>query len=127
MEYTTEFDEASGICIVRVTGVHRRPDDSIVLQQFAREFGKDRGCFRFLFDMTQAEIIGGFMDTFDTATVPTDPDRKQTEQRIALVYSGDLSDHKFMEVVALSRGYRLRVFDQIDRAIEWLKPTEDNT
>lgn len=54
--------------------------------------------------------------------MPVDQDYKQTSQKIALVYSGDLTDHGFMENVAVNRGYRLKVFDQIDKAIEWLKP-----
>lgn len=122
MDYTTEFDETREICTVRVTGRHRRPQDSLTLQQVARDFGDELGCSRFLFDMTEAEIIGGTMDTFETGTVPVDHDHKQTRQRIALLYVGDLADHKFMEDVAVNRGYQLRVFDDRDKAVEWLAP-----
>lgn len=59
VEFTTEFDEARDICIVRAMGPHKRPDDSLVLQKFARDIGDKRGCQRFLFDMTQARIIAG--------------------------------------------------------------------
>jgi hypothetical protein len=121
MKYTYHFDEASGICTVHVTGKHRRPEDSMTLQQFARSFGDEHGCRRFLFDMTKAEIVGGTGDTFKTGTVPGDKNHKQTMQKISLVYSGDLADHKFMENVAVNRGYQLRVFDRLDKAIEWLK------
>lgn len=120
MEFTTEYDDVNGICIVRVVGKHKRPDDSLVLQQFARDFGSERGCLRFLFDMTKAEIIGGTMDAFETGTVPVDPDYQQTKQKIALLYSNVVQLHQFMEDVAVNRGYQLRVFDQFDEAIEWL-------
>ena len=126
MKYTAEFDETSGICTVRVTGRHKRPDDSFVLQQFARDFGNDQGCQRFLFDMTRANIAARTIDTFLTGTVPFDSDHVQRQQKIALVYSSHMADHRFMENVAVNRGYDLRVFDQIDRAVEWLTPTEDN-
>ncbi len=124
MKYTTEFDEAKGICMIRVTGRNKRPDDSLVLQQFACDFADERGCQRFLFDMTQAEIIGGTMDTFETGTVPVDPDHKHARQKIALVYSEYTADEGFLEDVAVNRGFRLRVFDEIDTAVEWL---EDDT
>lgn len=127
MEYTVEYDEANGICTVRVTGKHKRPDDSLALQRFARDFDDERGCKRFLFDMTKAEIIGGTMEMFEIGTVPVDPNHKQKRQKVALVYSGNLDDHKFMENVAVNRGYNLRVFDGIDKAIEWLKPNPGDT
>ncbi len=121
MEYTTEYDEISKICTVLVTGTHKRPEDAITLQQFARSFGEEHGCKRFLFDMRKAEIIGGTGEAFETGTVPDDKNYKQIEQKISLVYSENLADHKFMENVAVNRGYQLRVFEQIGKAIEWLK------
>lgn len=127
MKYTFKFNEAKGICMVHVTGQHKRPDDSMALQKLARDLGNEHGCQRFLFDMTQADIISSTMGTFTTGTVPVDTDHTQVRQRIALVYSGDLSDPRFMENVAVNRGYQLRVFDRIDDAMEWLNPKSDNT
>lgn len=122
MEYTIDFDESRGICTVRVTGRHKRPQDSLVLQQLAREYGDKYGCQKFLFDMSQADIIARTFDTYETGTVPVDSDRKQLRQKIALVYAGDLSEHKFLETIAVNRGYQLRVFDSKDMAFEWLQP-----
>ncbi len=129
MEYTYKFDESTGICMVRVTGRHRRPHDSMVLQKFARDFGSECACQKFLFDMRQADIIGdGTMDIYKTGTVPVDPDRNQINQRIALLYKSILNDHKFMEDVAVNRGYQLlRVFGQVNKALEWLGSTKDNS
>ena len=122
MEYTSEFDTANELCVITVTGRVVRPRDSILLQQFARDFEQARRCYKFLFDMRQAEIIGGTMDTFEAGTVPADRDRLVRPQySIALLYSGDLFNHKFMEAVAVNRGYNLRVFDDIDNAMEWLE------
>jgi hypothetical protein len=120
MKYTAEYDETNAICIVRVSGQNKRPEDSMILQRFAGEFRAENGCNRFLFDMTQAEIIGGTWNTFLTGTVPADPDRKQIQQKIALLYVGDMSDHEFMETVAVNRGYDLRVFNDHDKAMDWL-------
>lgn len=120
MQYTTRYDEESGICTVTVAGRHKRPDDSVELQRFARKFGDEHGCDRFLIDMTRAEIIGSTMDAYRTGTVPEDTEYKQLTQKIALVYAGDLSDHKFLETVLVNRGYLVRVFDDFTIATEWL-------
>ena len=121
MEYTVGFDEDGEICTVQVTGRLKRPDDSLILQQLARDIGIKQNYLRFLFDMTQAEIIGGINEAYKAGTVPVDPDRQQVRQRIALVYAGDLANHRFMETVAVNRGYLLRVFDNLDLALDWLK------
>ena len=126
MKYTTQYNSDLGICTVTVTGKHKRPDDSVLLQQFARDFGKEHGCSRFLFDMTQAKIIGTTLDTLQTGTVPADTDNKQESQQIALVYARDLDEHKFLENVAVNRGYNVQVFDQIEKAICWLISKENN-
>ncbi len=74
--------------------------------------------------MREATIVGGTVDTFETGTVPADTNHRQGAQTIALVYSGDLSAHKFMETVAVNRGYNVRVFDDADEAREWLGQQE---
>lgn len=122
MEYTAEFDEINLICTVRVTGQHKRPKDSIVLQQFAHDFGEEYDCKRFLFDFTQAQTIGGTMDAYDAGTVPVDTDHKLIRTKFALLFNGDLADHKFMEDVAVNRGYMVRVFNDCNQAIAWLMP-----
>jgi len=127
MEYTVDFNEAKEICIVHVAGRHKRPEDSQVLQKLARDLGNEHGCQKFLFDMRQAEIIGGTLETYTTGTVPVDIDHTQVRQMIALVFVGDLTDHRFMETVAVNRGYQVRVFDSMDDAFEWLDPKENNS
>ena len=119
MQYTIENDETLGICIVRVSGENRRPDDSKVLQKVANDIRSKSGCTRFLYDMQQANIIGSTMDTFFTGI---EPFKKQFERdfRIALVYSGSMDDHKFMEDVVVNRGYTLRVFSDIEEATSWI-------
>jgi hypothetical protein len=123
MKYTTEFDGVNGICIIRVKGKLRRPDDSITLQKFVRNFYIEQGCCRFLIDMRQAQIIGGKEDTFSIGTIPVDTDLKMktTPHKVALVYSSTNVNEIFLENVAVSRGYNIKVFTKIDKAIEWFK------
>lgn len=123
MEYTTEFDEVNEIFIVHVTGELCRPDDSIMLQKLVFDFSSERGCYRFLINMRQAQIIGGAMDTFWIGTIPVDTSlkMKNTPHKVALVYSSINADEIFLENVVVNRGYNLKVFTKIDKAIEWLK------
>jgi hypothetical protein len=123
MEYTTEFDEVNEICIIRVKGELRRPDDSIKLQEIVRDVYIDLGSRRFLIDMRQAQVTGGAKDTFSIGTIPVDKDKKMkfTPHKVALVYSSTSVDEIFLESVAVKRGYNVRVFTKIDKAIEWFK------
>ena len=120
MEYTTEYDDTNGICRVHVTGSHKRPEDSLVLQQFARGFAEERGCLRFLFDMTRAEIRGDTLDIHQAGKFPGDTDYRQARQQIALVFADVTGDHRFLENVAINRGYNVRVFSDTDQAVRWL-------
>lgn len=120
MEYHVEYDADRGVCTVTVTGPHQRPHDSEELQRFARKFGRERNCRRFLFDMTRAEIHAQTMDTFATGTVRVDTDYSQRVQRIALVYADRSADQRFLETVACNRGYQVQVFDNVDDAMTWL-------
>jgi hypothetical protein len=123
MEYTTEFDEVNEICIIRVKGELRRPDDSLTLQKFVFDYHKEKGCSRFLIDMRQAQIIGEKSDTFSIGTIPFDTDKKMKTipHKVALVYSSTNIDEILLENVAVHRGYNLKVFTKIDKAIEWFK------
>ena len=121
MEFDTKFYEIEKICEIHVTGKVIRPKDSIVIQELARDIEEKQGYQRFLIDMTQTEIISGIMDTYETAVVPLDSDKKQVNQRIALLYADEISDHKYMESVSLKRGYKLRIFYKMDEAFEWLR------
>jgi hypothetical protein len=123
MEYTTEFDEVNEICIIHVKGELRRPDDSITIQKFVRDVYIKQGCCQFLIDMRQAQIIGETTDTFSIGTIPVDTDKKMKKapHKVALVYSSTSVDEIFLEKVAVNRGYNLKVFTKIDKAIEWFK------
>ncbi len=123
MKYTTKFDKVNEICIIRVKGELRRPDDSIAIQKFVRNVYIEKGCCRYLIDMRQAQIIGGKEDTFSIGIIPVDTDlkMKMTPHKVALVYSSTNVDEIFLEKVAVNKGYNIKVFTKIDKAIEWFK------
>jgi hypothetical protein len=121
MEYSEKVDQERNLCTVIVTGVVLRPKDSMVLQHIAKQYRINQGIGRFLFDMRGAIIQGKMMDAFNAAAQATTKlNMTSFEYQVALVYQGDMSDHKFMEDVLVNMGYNLRVFDDIDQAKSWL-------
>ena len=126
MKYTVDHDRYRGFCVISVSGEHRRPEDSITLQKLASDIRTKDGCNRFLFDMREADIKGDGIKTFKTGVAPEEKGLDRNFA-IALVYSGSMKEHKFMENVLVNRGYNVRVFDHLDTAVEWLTPTGDNT
>lgn len=74
-----------------------------------------------LFEMSEAVIITGkTMDNLTAGTVPSDKDGSQRRTKTALLYSGDLTKHLFMETVGRNRGYNFRVFNNKKEALSWL-------
>ena len=120
MEYKHTYDDQTGICTINVTGECRRPDDSMELQQFARSFRKENGCGRFLFDMTESHVIGVNMDMYKVAVEPANQNFDRDDFRVAMLYSGDISEQKFMETVLVNRGYDFKIFNNIGKAHYWL-------
>lgn len=121
MEYAFEFDKINNICIVRVTGKLHSPEDSIVLERLALQIYTDHGYSLFLYDMTEAQIISGMMEAFQTADPPNEFAEKLRKFKGAILYS-KLTDHGyFLETVAVNRGFAFKVFENADLAIQWLK------
>jgi hypothetical protein len=73
--------------------------------------------------MRRIQIIGEETDTFLIGTIPVDTDKKMktTPHKVALVYSSTNVNEIFLENVAVHRGYNIKIFTKIDKAIEWFK------
>ena len=126
MKYDVDHCADSGICIVTVSGEHKRPEDSKILQQVALDYCTKQQCSRFLFDMRKAKVTGTTMDVYETGMEPIVQKFDRSRFKIALAYSGDMTDHKFMETVLVNRGYNVRVFDDYDNALSWLTDDGEN-
>jgi len=124
MRYETDFDDADGICSVRIEGTYRRPEDSNELKGFAVTYAAEHGCRRFLFDLRDAEIVGGTMETFSAATPEGDLARSLRSVKTAFVRPKLSEDDRFFETVAVNRGFRLRAFETMERARTWLLDEE---
>jgi hypothetical protein len=120
MEYKIKYDEKSNVCTIQITGHHRRPHDSKELLRIAGAFAEEHKCSRFVFDMREANIMGGTLGAYE---VPIEPEKFGVSKRfrIAAVYQAVTEDDKFMENVGVNRGaVAFRVFDDIDTACKWI-------
>ena len=127
MKYTSAFDSANSICRVCVSGTINAPKDADELKLLARDLFAEHGCRHFLFDMKQADIVIGAMGAFDTGAPQGEMAQSLRPFKVAAVVK-EITEHlSFFENVAVNRGFDLQVFDDIDKAIEWLKSGENNT
>lgn len=123
MRFSFEHDNQFDLCTIRVTGENRRPVDSIKLLKFAFEYYQKTGCTQFIIDMTQATIIGDTADAYNTGVSPKKIGFKAHGPfKVAIVYSDDLAEHKFIENVLVNRGYNVCIFNDIDEARQWMLP-----
>jgi hypothetical protein len=120
MEHTTSFSEENNYCTITTSGIFRRPDDTIKMQELAKKISKESGCNNFLFDMRMADIKSDTMDDYAAGKVPLDTDGRQRVQSIALLYSENLRKHSFIETVGRNRGYNIRLFNDYEEAMGWL-------
>jgi hypothetical protein len=124
MEYSVEYDEDSDVCEVQISGLHKRPEDSQELLRLAGSFAAKHGCFRFLFDLRKANIVGGTMDAYEIV-IDHAKFGVSTFFRIAAVYQAITDDVQFMENLGANRGAAsYKVFDDIDVAREWIAKKE---
>jgi hypothetical protein len=120
MEYKTDVNLGARICLIHVTGRIKRPDDSLMLQQLARGIDEEQGIRKFLFNMTEAQVVGESIDALQVGIMPTDPNLKMRSHRTALVYSQLTAENRLMEDALADRGYNVRVFYSLGEANEWL-------
>jgi hypothetical protein len=120
MKYISTVDNATNICTVRIMGQFHRPKDADEMKRFAAKINAQHGCHRFLFDMREAEILGGTADIHTAASPHGDLAHSVRLFRVAVLVPQINDDELFFETVAVNRGFQLHVFDDLDKGIHWL-------
>ena len=93
-----------------------------VIKEVAPEVAKlseETGCRLLLNDMSKATIAMSMMDVFSSPRVMDESKVSRTMKR-ALVVPPDFADAHFLETVTRNRGHDLMVFQEIEKAREWL-------
>jgi hypothetical protein len=120
MAYTVEFNESTPMCKVSVTGKMVSPQDPRSLRQAAINLNKQYDCDRFLFDMTQVEIVSSTLDAYTMATPQGEEAERLRKLKAAILYRRITQHEHFFETVAINRGFRIKVFDKRAEALVWL-------
>lgn len=123
MEYTYKLDGINEICRVYVIGTMHRPEDSLKMKRLAIKLNADHGYFKFLFDLTKAEIVSSTMSIIESGTPSKELSDLLRPFKVAVLYRDITADALFFETVAVNRGYFVYAFDENKKAIEWLSDT----
>ena len=126
MEFTTELDRVKKILTVHVTGEYHRPHEGYEVQRYVINTYPDHGCRRVLLDLTQAVVFGGTMPTYRTGNPDPEVLQELRKFSFAAVYAEITDDERFFENVTTNRGLRVRVFDDLEKAIEWLEKERES-
>jgi len=121
MEHTIDININDDICTIKVSGMHKRPDDSFKLLSIAGQTNKENGCTSFIFDMREAKIISTTMSSALETVLQPEKYGVSNQFKIAVVYQKINKDHRFMESVGASRGARaFKIFEDFDKAHQWI-------
>ena len=121
MELSAELDRERNMLVIHVTGTYRRPNDSFEAQRFIVDSYPEYGCRRVLLDLTRANVIAGTLDTLETAESRPEIAQDLRKFSFAALYSKITEDERFYEDAAVNRAFRVRIFDERDKAIAWLE------
>lgn len=121
MKLTAELDKARNILLIRITGTYRRPDDSFEAQRFIIDSFPEHRTRRVLLDLTKAEIIAGTLATLETVESRPEMADELRKFRFAAVYSEIGRDERFYEDAAVNRSFSTRIFDDFEKAVQWLE------
>ena len=72
-------------------------------------------------DLTQATISGGTMPLYKAGNPPHDLGQSLMGLTMAFVYAEVTDNERFFENVTVNRGFRVRVFDDLEQAVQWLE------
>ena len=120
MEYTTELDEKNGICRIITAGIFQRPQESIFMLKFIFSYCRENNYNKFFIDMTNAEIISTKKEDFIAISINLEYAEEIKQSKMAFLYADNLEDHRFMEYLAMRKGYNVCIFNDYDKAIDWL-------
>jgi len=120
MEYDIEYEPGDDLCLIRVTGQIKRPDDSVKLQALCFEHAAVNECDKYLFDMRDTTMIGSIEGAYTAGVSPSTKGMDPANIRAALVYPELEPAHRVMQLVLNENGFNVHVFDDMESARHWL-------
>ena len=123
MKYDLAYDEERDLIVGHV---HDGLDASLALKMSSdlANLIRTHGCYRLLNDLRDAEITSSTLEIY---AMPRAIAKFKEANRCkrALVVSGRLDNYRFLETVSLNIGQQLRIFTDIETAVDWLNTDEE--
>jgi len=118
MRYDLQYDPEAAVIRVATHGTI----DLASLRQMLAELkaaSRKHDCARYLLDHTDSDHRLGVTEIYHQPNVFSDLGFTWSD-KAAIVFATEDADFQFFEDVACNRGYRVRVFTDVTRAMEWL-------
>jgi hypothetical protein len=117
--FAVQHEPEEGIIRVHLQG---RIDDRMLSMATSKlmEEMSHCNCNRFLMDHREVKLSMSIVDLFYLPMVASKIGVPRSS-RIAVVYSTQEDDYRFIENVGRNRGFNVRVFTDVDEGIKWLK------
>ena len=110
--------EDKNIVLIRTSGTYDLDAEIETLKKVAAKL-KEYNCNKCIFDHRETNVIARPMSSYERPAVYEELwDDHST--RGALVVKEINKDLKFLETVVRNRGWVVRIFDDYDKAMEWL-------
>ena len=119
MEWNIEHNAEQDILVVTYTGAFTEDETKEVAKKVF-DTAYEQNCKRILFDHLKAAPLFSLTDIFERAS-QLDRLNIRPGTQLAFVHEGPTRLYNLTEVVLSFRGYNMRVFEDYDEAIAWLK------
>jgi len=118
MKYELTYDVERNLIIGHICGEF----DSSLVTKMASDLAdmiQKHDCYRLLNDLRSAKITPSTLEIY---AMPRNVAKSREAMRCkrALVVSGSLNDYHFLETVSANLGQQLKIFIDIDTAVDWL-------
>ncbi len=119
MSFLVIFDPVKSVVEAKIIGELRAEITRDAALEGIRIARENNG-YKFLVDYRQAVVMDSPIDTYEFMNALEALGFKRTD-RIALVYVGDMAQHRFAETVARNRGWPgIAYFSDMEAARKWL-------
>ena len=121
MSYEIDMDKEYDFLHVRVRGVRTRENVSAMARDILDACLEHR-CTKVLIDVRALEGWLSTLEAYDVPSTDFSDLRGRGLQKAAIVDRERPGEtHRFFETVARNRGFNVRIFENTDRAVEWLR------
>jgi hypothetical protein len=119
MKYEVSIDQDRRLIRIKVWGELTFESISEMTTEVSTAAAK-HGFVHFLFDMRETTENADTMDAFFLAANPEERGLTRTHKR-AIVHRSTNKLYRFFETVSVNRGYNVKLFTDIDSALEWIQ------